>query len=169
MGWRETVKGRQDGEQRLVRCFGWWIIDISELVVILINSRIWWNRKNFRSLCWIGGQDEGSRLHCSQPSDLGTGKDHRRLDMDSDSKQDGHWVWVWIHNVGSQSEHITGDWMDVSLRRDKDGLQGTREPLVDFQKGRNTNWFLYQGSLENNVKECASTDAGTNSVFEEQC
>lgn len=59
--------------------------------------------------------------------------------------------------------------MDVSLRRDKDGLQGTREPLVDFQKGRNTNWFLYQGSLENNAKECASTDAGTNSVFEEQC
>lgn len=56
--------------------------------------------------------------------------------------------------------------MDVSLRRDKDSLQGTGEPLVDFQKGRDTNWFLYQGSLENSANECASTDAGTNNVFE---
>ena len=78
-------------------------------------------------------------------------------------------MYVWIHNVGSQSEHITGDWMDVPLRRDKEHLQSTGEPLVDFQKGRDTNWFLYQGSLENSVKGCASTDAGTNSVFEETC
>lgn len=55
--------------------------------------------------------------------------------------------------------------MDVSLRRDKDSLQGTGETLVDFQKGRDTNWFLYQGSLENSAKECASTDAETNGVL----